>query len=87
MSYTLSDMKEIGTRELQHKTRSIRERIQRGESLVWSDRGKAVAIITPASAPRNPKPWPDLKKRLESARESANPQGPSASDTIYEERG
>jgi antitoxin (DNA-binding transcriptional repressor) of toxin-antitoxin stability system len=82
----LSDMKSVGTRELQHKTRSIRERVLLGESFLWKDRGKTVAIITPAVAQREPKPWPDLNGRLAGARENTNRQAPSASDIIYQER-
>lgn len=87
MSDNLLDMKSVGTRELQHETRSIRERVQRGESFLWKDRGKVVAVITPASSQREPKPWPDLRKRLADAREKAEPRAPSASAIIYRERG
>lgn len=87
MSGSLLDMKSVGTRELQHETRSIRERVQRGESFLWKDRGKAVAIITPASSQREPKPWPNLRKRLADAREKAKRRTPSASAVIYRERG
>ena len=86
MSGKLLDMKSVGTRELQHKTRAIREGVQRGESYLWKDRGKTVALITPASAQREPKPWPDLRKRLAGAREKVKQQAPSASDLIYRER-
>jgi len=87
MSDILLDMKSVGTRELQHETRSIRERVQHGESFIWKDRGKAVAIITPALSQQEPKPWPDLRKRLAGAREKIKGRGPSASAYIYRDRG
>jgi antitoxin (DNA-binding transcriptional repressor) of toxin-antitoxin stability system len=63
------------------------ERVQRGESFLWKDRGRVVAVITPASSQWEAKPWPDLRKRLADARETAKRRAPSASAIIYRERG
>jgi antitoxin (DNA-binding transcriptional repressor) of toxin-antitoxin stability system len=87
VSDNLLGMKIVGTRELQHKTKAIREGVQRGESFLWKDRGKTVALIMPASVQREPKPWPDLRERLAGAREKVKRRAPSTSDLIYRERG
>lgn len=64
MSDTMSDMKDIHTRELQKHTREVRERVAAGESLRWVMGEEAVAYITPAQEKKDPGPWPDLMARL-----------------------
>jgi antitoxin (DNA-binding transcriptional repressor) of toxin-antitoxin stability system len=63
MSDTMSDMKDINTRELQKRTREVRERVAAGESLRWVMGEETVAYITPAHEKRQPEPWPDLEAR------------------------
>ncbi len=64
MSDTMSDMKDINTRELQKHTREVRERVAAGESLRWVMGEETVAYITPAQETKEPQPWPDLMARL-----------------------
>lgn len=56
-------MKQVTVRELQQNIRSVLERVQAGEVVEVTRRRKAVARITPTSAPDDPDRWPDLAAR------------------------
>jgi len=58
-------MKTVSTRELQHKTRRLREQVAHGETLIWKNRGQVIAYITPVNPPTaQTKAWPDIMARL-----------------------
>lgn len=62
MSCKMHDMKNVPVRELQREIRAILDRVESGESVEITRRGRPVARLVPAKAPR-PEPWPDLAAR------------------------
>ena len=56
------DMKKVPVRELQREIRAILNRVESGESVEITRRGRPVARLVPAKPPR-PEPWPDLTAR------------------------
>ena len=80
-------MKQITTRELQHNTKAVRERVASGESFEWKIKGETVGYITPAPPSVPAKPWPNLKKRLNTLAAGKVTKRPTASDIIYADRG
>jgi antitoxin (DNA-binding transcriptional repressor) of toxin-antitoxin stability system len=88
MSDTMSDMKDINTRELQKHTRQVRERVAAGESLRWVMGEETVAYITPALEKKKPEPWPDLEARMQRIYGEREPRMDNAgSDIVSEGRG
>jgi prevent-host-death family protein len=61
----MSDMKAVPSRELQREMRAILDRVERGESVEITRRGRPVARLVPAR-PAPPEPWPDLDTRARS---------------------
>lgn len=81
-------MKSVTTREIQQNTRSIRQRLESGESLQWEIRGRVVAHLTPASGQGGNLDWGDPLRRLESLYTRATGgKSASAADQIYQDRG
>lgn len=65
MSYIMHDMKNVPVRELQREIRAILNRVEKGESVEITRRGRPVARLIPAT-PARPEPWPDLATRAHS---------------------
>ncbi|MFP4166954.1 MAG: type II toxin-antitoxin system Phd/YefM family antitoxin [Opitutales bacterium] len=80
-------MKQVTTREIQQNTRSVRERLEAGETLQWTLRGRVVARLTPAVESGVGSDWPNALERLRSIYGDVGEGGnPSASDQIYRDR-
>lgn len=56
------DMVKVPVRELQREIRAILDRVERGESVEITRRGRAIARLVPA-ARAQAEPWPDLTAR------------------------
>ncbi len=64
MSGKLSDMRNVTVRELQHQTKNVIERVERGEVIEVLRRRRPVARLSPVPQHQEPSAWPDLAKRL-----------------------
>jgi prevent-host-death family protein len=62
MSCMMYDMKDVSVRELQREIKAILDRVERGESVAITRRGRPVARLVPAE-PAGVEPWPDLAAR------------------------
>ncbi len=62
MSCILHDMKNVPARELQREIKSILDRVEKGESIQITRRGRPVARLVPTK-PARTHPWPDLAAR------------------------
>ena len=78
-------MKAVPVRELQREIRSILDRVEKGESLEITRRGRPVARLVPAR-PTRAEPWPDLAAR---ARKVLGPRHvtPPPSQQLVTDRG
>ena len=81
MSDIMSNMKTASVREVQHGLAAILERVERGEEVTVTRRGKPVARIVP---PRSPRPvrWPDFAERMKRDFPDGAPPGPAVSHLI-----
>jgi prevent-host-death family protein len=83
MSCIMYDMKAVPVRELQREIRAILDRVEHGESLEITRRGRPVARLIPAKGVRA-EAWPDLaaraRKVLGSRRVSPSPSQQIATD-------
>ena len=79
------DMKAVAVRELQREIRAILERVEKGESLELTRRGRPVARLVPAP-PVRAEAWPDLDAR---ARKVLGPRRitPPPSQQLVADRG
>jgi len=64
MSGILSDMSNVTVRELQQHTKSVIERVERGETIEVLRRRRPVARLSPVPQQQKPSAWPDLAKRI-----------------------
>lgn len=88
MSVKLKDMEKVTTREIQQHTRSVRERLEAGETLQWMLRGRVVAHLKPATPQGAASDWPDPLQRLRTIYGDVEDSGrTSASNQIYQDRG
>jgi prevent-host-death family protein len=60
------DMKAVAVRELQREIRAILDRVESGESIQITRRGRLIARLVPAT-PAPTEPWPDVAARTRSA--------------------
>jgi prevent-host-death family protein len=79
------DMKAVPVRELQREIRAILDRVEKGESLEITRRGRPVARLVPAR-PVRAEAWPDLDAR---ARKVLGPRHitPPPSQQLVADRG
>jgi len=64
MSGKLSDMRNVTVRELQQRTKSVIERVERGETIEVLRWRRPVARLSPVPQHQKPRAWPDLAKRV-----------------------
>ena len=85
VSCMMYDMKAVPVRELQREIRAILDRVERGESLEITRRGRPVARLVPTRQIRA-EAWPDLAAR---ARKVLGPRrlNPPPSQQIVADRG
>lgn len=82
----LSYVKTITTRDLVHRTKEVREALERGESFQWMRRGRLVAYLQAPSAGNETIEKIDWVARAEAAGAIVR-EGASVSDSIYRDRG
>ena len=58
----MHDMKQVSVRNLQREIRAVLDRVEQGESIDITRRGRPVARLVPTT-PAPPEPWPDLAAR------------------------
>jgi len=81
-------MKSVTTREIQQNTRAIRQRLESGETLQWTIRGRVVGHLKPVPMQNKSVDWGDPLQRLQSIDKSSNAStGVSAAEQIYQDRG
>lgn len=85
MSCIMSDMKAVPVRELQREIRAILDRVEHGESVEITRRGRPVARLVPALR-RPTEPWPDLAARARKVL-GRRRVGPSPSQQVVTDRG
>ena len=78
----MSNMKTVTVREVQHRLGSLLDRVERGEPLTITRRGRVVARLVPASARRGRVEWPDFEARMKRLFPDGPPSGEPASDLI-----
>jgi prevent-host-death family protein len=85
LSCIMYDMKAVPVRELQREIRAILDRVEKGESLEITRRGRPVARLVPAR-PVRAEAWPDLDAR---ARKVLGPRHitPPPSQQLVADRG
>jgi prevent-host-death family protein len=78
-------MKTVSVREVQHQLAAILDRVERGEEVTVTRRGRPVARIVP---PRPPKKvhWPDFAARMRRDFPQGVPPGPPVSELIDADR-
>ncbi len=77
-------MKTITTRDLVHRTREIRESLERGESFQWSQRGRIVAVLQSMARPEKVPPIEWVGRAREAG--AIIGQGVTVGDLISEQR-
>jgi len=79
------DMKTVPVRELQREIRALLDRVEKGESLEITRRGRPVARLVPAR-PLRAEAWPDLAARAHTV---LGPRriDPPPSQQLIEDRG
>lgn len=65
MSCIMYDMSSVPVRELQREIKAILDRVEHGESVDITRRGRPIARLVPAQRPPA-EPWPDLDARAQS---------------------
>ena len=84
----MKDMKSVTTRQIQQNTRAVRHRLEAGETLQWTIRGRVVAHMTPAIGPAGSVDWGDPFQRLQALNDSESGEmKASAAEQIYRDRG
>lgn len=85
LSCKMHDMKEVPVRELQREIRAILDRVENGESVEITRRGRPVARLIPVR-PARVAAWPDLAARTRSAMGSRR-VSPPPSEQLADDRG
>lgn len=81
----MSDMKNVPARELQREIKAILDRVEKGESVQITRRGRPVARLVPTK-PARTKPWPDLEARANAVLEKRRIE-PPPSKQLSRDRG
>ena len=84
----MSDMTTASAREVQHELSAILDRVEAGEEITVTRRGKAIARIVPVAAKKPARPkLPDFVARMRELFPDGPPPGKPASEIIDEQRG
>ncbi len=81
------NMRKASVREVQHHLSDILDAVERGDEFTVTRRGKIVARIVPARAPRRGVAWPDFEARMKQTFPSGPPAGLAVSAVVDELRG
>lgn len=82
----MSYMKTTSVRELQHGLAAVLARVERGDTVTVTRRGKVVARIVPPVASRGPVRWPDSMARMKRIFPDGVPAGPPPSALVRADR-
>ena len=77
----------VTVRQVQHELARILAKVQKGQELLVTKRGKVVAKLVPAGAQEIPLRWPDAGSRLARRFPDGVPAGQPASEIIDNMRG
>lgn len=80
----LPDVATLTTRDLQRTLSDVLRRVQVGEEVKVTSRGRVVARLIPANDP--PPDWPDFAARMAALFPNGPPPGPSLSDLVVMDR-
>jgi prevent-host-death family protein len=80
----MHDMNEVSARELQREIKAVLDRVERGESVEITRRGRRIARLVPADEPVPA--WPDLANRA-AAVMGSRLVVPAPSEQVVEDRG
>jgi prevent-host-death family protein len=79
-------MKTTSVRALQHGLAAVLARVERGDTVTVTRRGKVVARIVPAAATGGSARWPDSMARMKRIFPDGVPRGPSPSALVRSDR-
>ncbi len=84
----LLDMKNATVREVQHKLSRVLARVKRGEEIMITKRGKAVARLVPLAVAegKGGGEWPDFAGRMKHLFPEGPPPGRPTSEVVMELR-
>jgi prevent-host-death family protein len=84
----LLDMKNATVREVQHKLSRVLARVKRGEEIMITKRGKAVARLVPLAVAegKGGGEWPDFAGRMKRLFPEGPPHGKPTSEVVMELR-
>lgn len=82
----MSNMKTTSVRDLQHGLAAILARVERGDTVTVTRRGKVVACIVPPGASPSKVHWPDSMARLKQLFPDGAPLGPPPSVLLRADR-
>lgn len=83
---TMSNMKTVTVRHVQHNLAAVIEAVRKGQEITITRRGTAVARIVPVRRPEGTVRWPDSAARMKRLGPGAT-SGTPASQIIDEMRG
>lgn len=79
-------MKSISTRDIVHKTKEIREALERGESFEWTQHGRTIGYLQPVPEARQAPEPIDWVARARAVG-AVTREDDSVSAALYEDRG
>jgi prevent-host-death family protein len=82
----MSNMKTTSVRELQHGLAAVLARVERGDTVTVTRRGKVVACIVPPAASPSKVCWPDSMARMKRLFPDGTPLGPAPSVLLRADR-
>lgn len=83
----MSNMAVATVREVQHKLAEVLARVEAGEEVIITRRGKVIARLVPPRPAKRAQRWPDFKARMAATFGPTPPPGTPASALIDEMRG
>jgi prevent-host-death family protein len=83
----MSNMKTATVREVQHGLASVLSKVQAGQEIAVTKRGKIIARIVPALRTKMPLRWPDSAVRMKRLMSGTTVKGMTPSEVVRELRG
>ena len=82
----MSNMKNATVREVQHNLSAFLDRVERGEQVGITRRGRIVARLLPPAPKRRKAKWPDFAARMRRLFPGGHPRGEPPSEIIRRTR-
>ena len=79
-------MRRATVREVQHGLGGLLDRVERGEEITVTRRGRVVARLVPAREQTRKVEWPDFAARMKRLFPAGSPRGKPPSELIAEDR-